>query len=147
MTTTKERLQKKIKDRGLTDENILTKSGIDNIKELIDVERIYFNQKYPKTAIQLAILEESYECAFRVYICIKVLSLIEKLQNNYYKELFIKNLPNEVIDIACDYYIRACFSYYKIMSETGYSFETIIKEADIFDEDEIMNKMKKQNQF
>jgi len=92
-------------------------------------------------------LEESYESKFRVYICIKVLSLIEKLQNNYYKELFIKNLPNEVIDIACDYYIRACFSYYKIMSETGYSFETIIKEADIFDEDEIMNKMKKQNQF
>jgi len=145
--TTKQRLQKKIKDRGVTDENIPTPVGIKNIVEIVIEEQKLFKQNYPKTVIQLAILEESFESKFRVYICIKVLSLIEKLQNDYYKDIFIKNIGDEIIDIACSYYIRACFSYYKIMSETGYSFETIIKEADIFNEDEIMKKMKKQNQF
>jgi len=145
--TTKERLQQKIKDRGMTDENILTKSGICNVKELIDEERRLFDQNYPKTVIELCILEESYESAFRIYICIRVLKLIEKLQNDYYKELFIKNIPKEFIDIACSYYIRACCAYYKMMTEEGISFDTIIKEADVFNEDEIMKKMKKQNQF
>jgi len=131
----------------LTNENIPTPVGIKSIAEIVIEEQKIFKQKYPDTVIQLAILEESYESAFRIYICIRVLKLIEKLQNDYYKELFIKNIPTEAIDIACSYYIRACCAYYKMMTKEGISFDTIIKEADVFNEDEIMKKMKKQNQF
>jgi len=145
--TTKERLQKKLKDRGIDDKNILTELGMNNVVEIVIEEKKIFKEKYPKTVIELCILEESYEYAFRIYICIRVLKLIEKLQTNHYKELFIKNLPNEVIDVACSYYLQCCFDYYKMMTEQGISFDTVILENDIFNEDDIMKKMKKQQQF
>jgi hypothetical protein len=115
--TTKERLQRKMTDRGMNDGNILTKMGIDNINEIIHEERRLFNQNYPKTVKRLETMTASYGVSFIVHISMKILVLIEKLQTNHYKDLFIENLPNEVIDVACDYYLRACYAYYKIMTE------------------------------